>query len=133
MTADSPSPRSKPPLARSGVEGFDAVLGGGFTPDRVYLVEGVPGSGKTTLAIQFLLEGVQHGEPVLYVTLSESEEELRDVARSHGWSLDGITIRELVASENTLDPDEQYTMFHPSEVELSETTRTILADVDRVK
>jgi circadian clock protein KaiC len=133
MTADSPSPHSKSSVAKTGVEGFDDVLSGGFTPDRLYLVEGVPGSGKTTLAIQFLLEGVRQGEQVLYVTLSESEVELREVAKSHGWSLDGITIRELVASENTLDPDEQYTMFHPSEVELSETTKTILEDVERVK
>ena len=93
----------------------------------------MPGSGKTTLALQFLLEGARRGEPVLYVTLSETEEELRGVAASHGWSLDGITIRELVPSEDSLRPDEQYTMFHPSEVELSETTKTILADVERIK
>ena len=119
--------------AATGIEGLDDVLGGGFTPNRLYLIEGVPGSGKTTLALQFLLEGAQRGEPVLYVTLSETEEELRQVADSHGWSLDGITIRELVPSEDSLRPDEQYTMFHPSEVELSETTKTILADVERIK
>ena len=119
--------------AATGIEGLDDVLGGGLTPHRLYLIEGVPGSGKTTLALQFLMEGAQRGEPVLYVTLSETEEELRQVAASHGWSLDGITIRELVPSEESLRPDEQYTMFHPSEVELSETTKTILADVERVK
>ena len=124
---------SKAPLAKTGISGLDDILGGGFTPHRLYLVEGVPGSGKTTLAVQFLLEGIRQGEPVLYVTLSESTEELRAVAVSHGWSLDGITIRELVASEASLSSDEQYTMFHPSEVELSETTKTILADVERVK
>jgi circadian clock protein KaiC len=130
----SPQPRdSKTTFAKTGVTGFDEVLGGGFAPHRLYLIEGVPGSGKTTLAVQFLLEGVRQGEPVLYVTLSESEEELKAVAASHGWSLDGINIRELIASEESLSPDEQYTMFHPSEVELSETTKTILADVDRVK
>jgi circadian clock protein KaiC len=99
----------------------------------MYLLEGVPGSGKTTLALQFLMAGVRLGERVLYVTLSETEEELRAVAASHGWMLEGITIRELVPSEESLSPDEQYTMFHPSEVELSETTKTILADFESVK
>ena len=79
--------------ARSGVNGLDEVLGGGFTPNRLYLIEGVPGSGKTTLALQFLFEGVRRGEPVLYVTLSETGEELAGVAESHGWSLEGIAIR----------------------------------------
>lgn len=119
--------------ATTGIPGFDDILGGGFTENRLYLVEGVPGSGKTTLALQFLLEGVKKGESVLYVTLSESEAELRDVASSHGWSLDGVVIRELVPSEDSLRPDDQYTMFHPSEVELSETTKTILADVEEIK
>jgi circadian clock protein KaiC len=109
------------------------VLSGGFRPNRLYLIEGVPGSGKTTLSLQFLKEGVRLGESVLYITLSETEEELREVADSHGWSLDGITIRELVPSESTLHPEEQYTMFHPADVELSETTKTILADVERTK
>ena len=134
MPDDSPSPEPRRDIrATTGIEGLDDILGGGFTPHRLYLLEGVPGSGKTTLALQFLLEGVRRGEPVLYVTLSETEEELRGVAASHGWSLDGITIRELVPSEDSLRPDEQYTMFHPSEVELSETTKTILADVERIK
>src|SRR4051812_37999714 len=134
MAADSGTPpANSDPRAATGIEGFDEILGGGFTPNRLYLLEGVPGSGKTTLAMQFLLEGVRRGEPVLYVTLSESLEELRGVAASHGWSLDRITIRELAPSESSLRPDDQYTMFHPSEVELSETTRTILADVERTK
>jgi len=117
----------------TGVEGLDNVLNGGFTPNRLYLVEGVPGSGKTTLALQFLLAGAARGESVLYVTLSETLEELRGVASSHGWSLDTISVRELVPSEQSLLPDDQYTMFHPSEVELGETTKTILEDVDRLK
>jgi len=117
----------------TGIEGLDNILCGGLTPSRLYLVEGVPGAGKTTLAMQYLLAGAAAGEPVLYVTLSESEEELRAMATTHGWNLDGVTIRELVPPEETLQAAEQYTMFHPAEVELSETTRTILADVDRLK
>jgi circadian clock protein KaiC len=120
-------------VAATGIEGLDDVLGGGLTRDRTYLIEGVPGSGKTTLALQFLREGAQRGESVLYVTLSESEEELRAAAASHGWSLDGVTIRELVTSEASLRAEDQYTMFHPSEVELSETTKTLLQDVERIK
>ena len=120
-------------ICSSGVEGLDDILSGGFTRNRLYLLEGVPGSGKTTLAMQFLLDGVRRGEPVLYITLSETAEELFGVAESHGWSLDGISVRELIPNESTLLPDDQYTMFHPSEVELSETTKEILADVERVK
>ena len=120
-------------LAMTGVGGLDDILSGGLTPHRLYLIEGVPGSGKTTLALQFLLEGVRRGERVLYVTLSETEEELIAVAASHGWSIKDIAVRELVPSEDSLRPDDQYTMFHPSEVELSETTKTILQDVERIK
>ena len=120
-------------VSATGIPGLDDILCGGLTPNRLYLIEGVPGSGKTTLALQYLLEGARHGESVLYVTLSETEEELRAMARSHDWDLTGITIRELVPPEESLQPAEQYTMFHPAEVELSETTRTILADVERLK
>lgn len=127
------SDENERPLAATGIDGLDDVLGGGFRPNRLYLIEGVPGSGKTTLSLQFLREGVRRGEAVLYITLSETEEELQEVATSHGWSLDGINIRELVPSEAALHPEEQYTMFHPADVELSETTKTILADVERVK
>jgi RecA-superfamily ATPases implicated in signal transduction len=133
MAAASGTHDSSASRAKTGIEGLDHILGGGLTRNRLYLLEGVPGSGKTTLALEFLQEGARLDEPVLYVTLSETEEELRSVAASHGWSLDGITIRELVASEDSLRPDDQYTMFHPSEVELSETTKTILADVERIK
>jgi len=120
-------------VAATGVAGLDDILGGGLTPHRLYLLEGMPGSGKTTLAFQFLLEGVRHGESVLYVTLSETTEEIRAVADSHGWSIDRIAIRELVPSEQSLEPGEQYTVFHPSEVELSDTTKKILDDVEKLK
>jgi circadian clock protein KaiC len=125
--------QTHPESSATGIAGLDNILCGGFTPNRLYLIEGVPGSGKTTLALQYLIEGARGGEPVLYVTLSETEEELRAMAQTHGWSLDGVTIRELVPPEESLQPAEQYTMFHPAEVELSETTRTILADVERLK
>jgi circadian clock protein KaiC len=121
------------PLIRTGVDGLDAVLDGGLAPHRLYLIEGVPGSGKTTMALQFLLEGIARGETVLYVTLSETEEELREVAASHGWNLDGIVIHELYPLTNQLDPEAQYTMFHPSEVELGETTQRILRQVEAVR
>src|SRR5947209_6656949 len=120
-------------LVATGVSGLDDILAGGITPDRVYLVEGNPGSGKTTLALQYLLEGVRLGEGGLYVTLSETKIELVAIARSHGWSLDGINLLELVAPEAELEPDNQYSMFQPSEVELGETTRTMLAEVERTK
>jgi circadian clock protein KaiC len=117
----------------TGIAGLDDILGGGFTPERVYLVEGNPGSGKTTLALQYLLEGRRLGEACLYVTLSETKVELGDVARSHGWSLDGIPLLELVAPESELEPENQYAMFQPSEVELGETTKAVLAEVERTK
>jgi circadian clock protein KaiC len=119
--------------AATGVEGLDAILGGGLPRNRMYLIEGDPGAGKTTVAMQFLLEGVRLGEAGVYATLSETEEELRDVAGSHGWSLDGITICDLQTAEESLKADSQYTLFHPSEVELSETTRTVLDAVERVR
>ena len=117
----------------TGVDGLDDVLCGGYPRNHLFLIEGVPGSGKTTLALQFLRDGAAKGERVLYVTLSESEAELRSVALSHGWDLAGIDIHELIPSEAALKPDDQYTMFHPSEVELSETTKSILADVDALR
>ncbi len=119
-------------LLRTGVAGLDAVLGGGLTPDRLYLLEGTPGAGKTTLALQFLRAGVEAGEAGLYVTLSESEEELRSVADSHGWDLSGIHTLEVAPSDDHLDPDSQYTVFHPSDVELATAFKRILEEVERV-
>ncbi|MGE3276829.1 MAG: ATPase domain-containing protein [Vicinamibacterales bacterium] len=117
----------------TGVTGLDDIMGGGFTRNRLFLIEGVPGSGKTTLALQFLLATAARGERVLYVTLSESAEELESVAHAHGWSLDAVSVRELAPPEAALDPDEQNTMFHPSEIELASTTRLILDDVERLQ
>src|SRR5215813_9589045 len=112
MSEDRPDPQK---LGRTctGITGLDDVLGGGLDPNRLYLVEGEPGTGKTTLALQFLLEGVRLGERGLYVTLSESEEELRLVAARHGWSVGDVTIFELVPPEASLDPEREQTLFHP--------------------
>jgi circadian clock protein KaiC len=109
------------------------VLHGGLPPGRLYLVEGDPGSGKTTLGLQFLLQGMQRGEPCLFVTLSESEQELRESAASHGWTLDGVHFVEAIPSEESLSTDASYRMYHPSEVELGETVKSVLAEAERIK
>src|ERR1041384_6169578 len=108
-------------FCRMGIEGLDDILGGGLPRHCLYLVEGDPGVGKTTLGVQFLLQGVREGETVLYITLSETKEELAHVARSHGWRLDGIALFELSALESQLKSGGSGTFFHPSEVELTET------------
>src|SRR4051794_29965841 len=118
--SDKPS-GDKAAFVRFGIPELDGILRGGVGANRVYLIEGTPGSGKTTMALQFLMEGRKHGESGLYVTLSETREELNDAAASHGWSLEGIEIFELIAPEEELEPDNQFTMFQPSEVELSIT------------
>jgi circadian clock protein KaiC len=120
------------PRASTGIGGLDDVLGGGLPAKHVYLVEGDPGSGKTTLGLQFLLEGVRIGEKGLYVTLSETAAELRTVAASHGWSLDGIELFELVSDEG-LSPELEQSILHPSQVELGETVRGVIAAVDRLR
>jgi circadian clock protein KaiC len=116
----------------TGIRGLDQLLLGGLTPNRMYLVEGRPGSGKTTLAMQFLLEGKARGEPGLYVALSENLSELGAVALSHGWSLEGIELFELPTQASAAVQD-QYTLYHPAEVELGETIRALLDVVERVK
>ena len=113
----------------TGSEGLDDILGGGFDPNRMYLYEGRPGTGKTTIALQFLLDGVRRGERVLYITLSETRRELALVAKRHGWTLDGIDVFELVPPEISLDPDQQQTILHPAEIELSETTNLVFEKV----
>jgi circadian clock protein KaiC len=117
---------------RTGIAGLDDVLNGGLISDRLYLIDGDPGAGKTTLALQFLLEGVRAGEKCLYITLSETKEELAAGADSHGWSLDGIEIVELIADADDLDGESQVTMYHPSEVELTETTTKVINAVERI-
>src|SRR3954449_666494 len=121
------------PRISTGIQGLDDILGGGLTPNRLYLVEGDPGAGKTTLGLQLLLAGAKRGENGMYVSLSETREELLAVARSHGWSLDGVSITELAPSEDSLAPDAENTMFHPSEMELGETTKVVLREVERTK
>ena len=118
--------KAAPERVKTGVEGLDEILHGGLIANRLYLIEGLPGSGKTTLSLQFLLEGVRQGERVLYISLSETEEELRAAAASHDWSLDGVLFREFIPTEDSLRPNQQYTVFHPSEVELGETIGAIL-------
>lgn len=117
----------------SGCSGLDDVLNGGLPSGHLYLLEGNPGAGKTTLALQFLIEGVKSGEKVLYVTLSESREELLAVALSHGFSTEGLDITELLPTEADLSPEGQYTVFHPSEVELNDRMQAIVNEVERVK
>ena len=128
MTAGSDGVSGNGEIASTGIDGLDSILMGGFARRRLYLIEGAPGSGKTTLATQFLLDGVRRNEPVLYVTLSETGEEMQAVAASHAWDTSRMKIRELAPSDS-LDPDDQYTMFQPSEIELAATTKLILADV----
>ncbi|HEY9109548.1 MAG TPA: ATPase domain-containing protein [Roseateles sp.] len=120
-----------PTRSATGVPGLDEVLHGGLIAGRLYLIDGEPGAGKTTFALQYLLQGLREGEPCLYVTLGETAAELRAGAAAHGWSLDGIEIVELVADEKDLLGESELTMYHPSEVELNETTRRILEAVER--
>lgn len=128
-SAHQAAPGQMNPRISTGSEGLDDILGGGLDADRVYLYEGRPGTGKTTLALQFLLEGVRHGERTLYVTLSETRVELFGVAERHGWSLEGIDVFELSAPESLLDPGRELTVLHPAEMELNETTKMVF---DRV-
>ena len=129
------TPRKGAPieLFATGIAGLDDVLGGGLARNHLYLIEGDPGTGKTTLAMQFLMGGVRCGQKSLYVSLSESKEELLEIAESHGWSIDGIDVFELAADESDLKPEAQYTVFNPTEVELADTTNALLAEVERLQ
>src|SRR5882672_4974523 len=120
--------------AKSGIWGLDDILSGGFSRGHVFLVEGAPGTGKTTIALQFLMEGAQAGEKCLYITLSETERELRDGAVSHGWNLDDrIQIFELLPPESLLDSEQQQSLLYSSDLELGETTKQIFEAVERAR
>ncbi len=121
------------PLLNTGAPGLDIVLGGGLPQHRVYLIEGMPGTGKTTLALQFLLDGAARGETTLYITLAETRQELEAVAGSHGWELDGVEIVELAPPDEILNPESRYTVFHPSDVELNQTVRSVYEAVERLQ
>ena len=120
-------------LCTTGVSGLDNILGGGLPRNCLYLVDGNPGVGKTTLALQFLLQGVKEKERCLYITLSETKPELDAVARSHDWSLEGIDIIELSAIERSLSGKSQNTMFQSAEVELNHLSKLLLEEVDRIR
>jgi circadian clock protein KaiC len=122
-----------PPDAQTGVSGLDEVLCGGLQRGRTFLLEGSPGTGKTSIAIQFLMTGAEAGERCLYVTLSETEEELRASAASHRWSLDGVDVFELIPPENLLDEKQQQSLLYSSDLELGESTQRIFEVFERVK
>lgn len=117
----------------TGIDGLNEILGDGLPANCMYLVQGDPGSGKTTLALQFLLEGVRLGEKTLYITLSETKEELVTVARSHGWSLDSISLFELSAIDSLVRPEARTTVFHPSEVELTKVSEMLQSEIRRIQ
>jgi circadian clock protein KaiC len=119
--------------ASTGIPGLDDVLNGGLPRDRIYLLQGDPGVGKTTVGMQFLHAGVLAGETCLYIALSESKAEIQSVVSSHGWSLDGIHVIELSALDQSASLEAENTLFEPSEVELHETTRVLLGEVERIK
>lgn len=119
-------------MAATGIAGLDDVVGGGLTRGRVFLLEGSPGTGKTTIATQFLIAGAAAGETTLYITLSETEAELRETAQSHGWSLAGIDVFELVPPENLLDDQQQQSLLYSSDLELGETTKRVFEAFERI-
>lgn len=124
---------TKPEKAATGVSGLDHILGGGLPRGHAYLIEGQAGTGKTTLSLQFLREGVKQGETVLYVTLSETKQELEQIASSHGWSLDGVHIYELTAARVAEHLDYEQTVFHTADVELNEVTDEILSTISQIR
>src|SRR5689334_16890523 len=131
MTFDSELLDVNEPVS-SGSPALDYILAGGFAARRIHLIEGQPGAGKTTLGLQFLLEGRAKNEKCLYITLSESKVELIHVAYSHGWSLDGIDIFELVPPELSLDQEREQSIVYASDLELGETVQIVKDEVERV-
>src|ERR1700732_2172748 len=137
--ATAPSDRNQKPNSevepriKLGCSGLDNILGGGLPAGRLYLLEGDPGAGKTTLALQFVAEGIKNGERALYITLSESRSELTLAAQAHSLSIGGVEIVELLPDEDDLRPEQQYTVFHPAEVELNDRMQRIVKEVRRVK
>src|SRR3954465_14880653 len=130
MTARPMTSNDAASQASTGIAGLDQLLNGGLPINRVHLVEGEPGAGKTTLALQFLMEGRRRGEKGLYITLSETKAELLQVAESHGWSLDGIEIFELIPPEWSLDPKRAQSVIYASDLELGETVRLVLEQTE---
>src|SRR6201747_2374743 len=123
-----------PGKATTGIWGLDDIMSGGFSRGHVFLLEGAPGTGKTTIALQYLMEGARSGEKCLYITLSETEEELRGGAASHGWNLDDkIEVFELLPPESLLDSDQQQSLLYSSDLELGETTKQIFEAIERAK
>src|SRR5262245_30114236 len=121
-------------MALTGVSGLDDILSGGLSRGHVFLLEGEPGAGKTTVALQFLLEGARTGEQTLYIALSETEAELRQAAASHGWILPAkIAFAELLPPERLFDKDQQQSLLYQSDLELGEATARIFEAVERVK
>src|ERR1041385_6269469 len=119
--------------AASGSQGLDDVLGGGFPRGHFYLLEGEPGTGKTTLALQYAAEGLRRGEKVLYITLSETVADLKSVAKTHGIQIEGAVFVELRPREEDLKPEGQYTVFHPAEIELNDRLQMIISEVNQHK
>ena len=122
------------PRAHTGIPGLDDILEGGLARNRLHLLEGTPGAGKTTIALQFLLAGASVGETGLYVSLAETEEELREGAASHGWRIDErVSICELVPPESVLDPDQHQSLLYSSDLELGETVERMLEAIEKYK
>jgi circadian clock protein KaiC len=131
MTGERELVKADGPVS-SGLPALDYILAGGFAAKRIHLIEGEPGAGKTTLGMQFLMEGARKGEKCLYITLSESKEELLHVAETHGWDLGGLEIFELVPPELSLDPDREQSIVYASDLELGETVQMVKDEVERV-
>lgn len=129
---EAPLTAANEPVCTTGIEGFDDILGGGLPANRLYLFQGDPGAGKTTLGLQFLYEGLRRKERCLYITLSETREELAQVATSHGWSLEGLEIFELSSLHAGLGEEVDSTFFHVSEIELNRTTQALLDHVQKI-